>query len=62
VGRRRAVVLVSAEDMLSPSGGDPPGERDVGRYWRRLIDANRAGLVDQESRLLVPGREWTFTP
>ena len=52
-----------AEDMLSPSGGDPPSERDVGRYWRRLIAANRAGLVDPGNPdLLIPGQELDLPP
>jgi hypothetical protein len=47
-----------AEDVLGSPGGVPPGERDVGRYWCRLIDANRAGLVDPGNPdLLVPGQE-----
>ena len=52
-----------AEDVLASPGGDPPGERDVGRYWRRLIDANRAGLVDPGNPdLLLPGQELVLPP
>ncbi|HZM38172.1 MAG TPA: LysM domain-containing protein [Acidimicrobiales bacterium] len=52
-----------AEDVLASPRGDPPGERDVGRYWRRLIDANRARLVDPGNPdLLVPGQELVLPP
>lgn len=56
-----------AEDVLaSPGGGGgggPPAERDVGRYWRRLIDANRGRLVDPGNPdLLLPGQELVLPP
>jgi nucleoid-associated protein YgaU len=52
-----------AEDVLGSPGGVPPGERDVGRYWCRLIDANRTGLVDPGNPdLLVPGQELVVPP
>jgi nucleoid-associated protein YgaU len=52
-----------AEDVLGSPGDVPPGERDVGRYWCRLIDANRAGLVDPGNPdLLVPGQELVVPP
>jgi nucleoid-associated protein YgaU len=52
-----------AEDVLGSPGGVPPGERDVGRYWCRLIDANRSGLLDPGNPdLLVPGQELVVPP
>jgi hypothetical protein len=52
-----------AADVLTSPGGNPPGERDVGRYWRRLIDANRARLVDRGNPdLLLPGQELVLPP
>jgi LysM domain len=52
-----------AEDVVASPGREPPGERDVGRYWRRLIDANRARLVDPGNPdLLLPGQELVLPP
>jgi hypothetical protein len=52
-----------AEDVLASDGDSPPGERDVGRYWRRLIDANRDRLVDAGNPdLLLPGQELVLPP
>jgi hypothetical protein len=52
-----------AEDVIAPSGGGPPSERAVGRYWRRLIDANRAELIDPGNPdVLVPGQELVLPP
>jgi nucleoid-associated protein YgaU len=35
----------------------------VGRYWRRLIDANRDRLVDPGNPdLLLPGQELVLPP
>src|SRR5262245_48841972 len=49
-----------AEDVLASPRGDPPDERDVERYWRRLVDANRARLVDPGNPIcLCPGRSWS---
>jgi nucleoid-associated protein YgaU len=52
-----------AADVLTAPGGPPPTERDISRYWRRLVDANRAGLVDPGNPdLLVPGQRLTIPP
>lgn len=46
-----------AEDVMAPSPDTNPGERAVTRYWRRLIEVNRAQLVDPDNPdLLVPGQ------
>jgi nucleoid-associated protein YgaU len=46
-----------AEDVLTPRGGPARGDRQIGRYWRRLIDANRSRLVDPRNPdLLLPGQ------
>ena len=38
-------------------------ERTVTRYWRALIDANRANLVDSGNPdLFVPGQQLTLPP
>jgi nucleoid-associated protein YgaU len=45
-----------AEDVV---GGER--EREVGRYWRTLVEANRSRLVDPANPdLLVPGQELTL--
>ena len=52
-----------AEDVLASPAASPPGEREVGRYWRRLIDANRDRLVDSGNPdLLLPGQELVLPP
>ena len=43
--------VVGAEDAASAD------ERATRRYWRRLVEANRAGLVDPGNPdLLLPGQ------
>jgi nucleoid-associated protein YgaU len=52
-----------AEDVLASPAASPPGEREVGRYWRRLVDANRDRLVDPGNPdLLLPGQELVLPP
>jgi nucleoid-associated protein YgaU len=51
-----------ASEVTSPPGGPAADERVVGRYWRRLVEANRAQLVDPDNAdLLVPG-QWLVLP
>jgi hypothetical protein len=51
-----------AEDVLAASSA-PLDERAVGRYWRRLVAANRAGLADPANTdLLVPGQRLVVPP
>jgi nucleoid-associated protein YgaU len=51
-----------ASEVTSPPGGPAADERVVGRYWRRLVEANRAQLVDPDNAdLLVPG-QWLVVP
>jgi hypothetical protein len=46
-----------AVEQLTTAQRPDPDERDVTRYWRRLIDANRTGLIDPANPdLLVPGQ------
>lgn len=50
-----------AEDVVTPPGGPVPSDRDIGRYWRRLVDANRSRLVDPANPdLLLPGQRLTL--
>jgi nucleoid-associated protein YgaU len=52
-----------AEEVVTPPGGPAPGERVVSRYWRRLVEANRAQLVDPgNADLLVPGQRLVVPP
>jgi LysM domain len=45
------------------SPGSPVDERAVTRYWRRIVDANRPGLVDPANPdLLVPGQRLVVPP
>jgi nucleoid-associated protein YgaU len=53
-----------AEDVVARPDQPTPPERDVARYWRRLVDANRDRLVDPGNpdllmtgqTLMLPGR------
>jgi nucleoid-associated protein YgaU len=50
-----------AEDVVTPPGQPAPPERDVSRYWRRLVDANRDRLVDPGNPdVLLPGQTLTL--
>lgn len=52
-----------AESVVTPASGPAPGERDVARYWRRLIEANRDRLVDPgNADLLRPGQQLVIPP
>ena len=52
-----------AEDVTSSAAGTPPSERDLSRYWRRLVQANRANLVDPDNPdLLLPGQQIVVPP
>lgn len=52
-----------ASEVTSPPGGPAADERVVGRYWRRLVEANRAQLVDPDNAdLLVPGQRLVVPP
>jgi nucleoid-associated protein YgaU len=53
-----------AEDVVAGPGQPPaPSERDVSRYWRRLVAANRGRLVDPGNPdLLLPGQTLTLPP
>jgi hypothetical protein len=50
-----------AEDVVTGPDRSSPPERDVSRYWRRLVDANRDRLVDPGNPdLLLPGQTLTL--
>ena len=50
-----------AEDVVAGRDRSDPPERDVSRYWRRLVDANRDRLVDPGNPdLLLPGQTLTL--
>jgi LysM domain len=52
-----------AEELVTPAGGPAPTERQVARYWRRLIDANRGRLADPGNPdLLLPGQRLLLPP
>jgi hypothetical protein len=52
-----------AEDVTSSADGSPPAERDVARYWQRLVQANRANLIDPDNPdLLLPGQQVVVPP
>jgi hypothetical protein len=52
-----------AEVVMAGPDGSPADERTVARYWRHLIEANRAGLVDPGNPdLLTPGQQLTLPP
>jgi nucleoid-associated protein YgaU len=52
-----------AEDVLSSTDGAARDERAVARYWRRLVAANRADLVDPDNAdLLIPGQRLVVPP
>ena len=52
-----------ASEVTSPPGGPAADERVVDRYWRRLVEANRAQLVDPDNAdLLVPGQRLVVPP
>lgn len=52
-----------AEEVVATSGRPGAGERAVGRYWRQLIEANRARLVDPANPdLLLPGQQLVVPP
>ena len=47
-----------AEETLSGPDSRQPTDRDVDRYWRHLVRANRERLIDRDNPdLLVPGQE-----
>jgi len=47
-----------AAETVSPSASDEPSDRQVIGHWRRLVEANRARLLDPGNPdLLVPGQE-----
>ena len=42
---------------MSPSASDEPSDRQVIGHWRRLVEANRARLLDPGNPdLLMPGQ------
>lgn len=52
-----------AEEVMTAPDGSTPDERTVSRYWQRLIDANRANLVDPDNAdLLLPGQRLVVPP
>lgn len=52
-----------AEEVMASPDGTSPGERAVVRYWHRLVEANRAHLVDPDNAdLLVPGQRLVVPP
>ncbi|HKE77599.1 MAG TPA: hypothetical protein VKB57_28520 [Acidimicrobiales bacterium] len=52
-----------AAELVTPAGGPAPTERQVARYWRRLIDANRGRLADPGNPdLLLPGQRLLLPP
>lgn len=52
-----------AEQVLLDRTGTPPEDREVHRYWLRLLDANADRLVDPEDPdLIVPGQRIAIPP
>jgi nucleoid-associated protein YgaU len=52
-----------AVDVLAEHMGAPPSDRQVTPYWRSLIDANLAKLVDPTNPdLIFPGQVFTLPP
>lgn len=52
-----------AEEVMTPADGSRPDERDVVPYWRQLVEANRAQLVDPGNPdLLLPGQRLAVPP
>jgi nucleoid-associated protein YgaU len=52
-----------AEEVMTAPDGSTPNERTVSRYWQRLVEANRANLVDPDNAdLLVPGQRLAVPP
>jgi nucleoid-associated protein YgaU len=52
-----------AEDVMTAPDGSTPNERTVSRYWQRLVEANRANLVDPDNAdLLLPGQRLAVPP
>lgn len=50
-----------AVEAVTELHGRPPADREVVGYWRRLVAANRAGLVDTGNPdLLYPGQKLTL--
>jgi hypothetical protein len=46
-----------AAEAVADAGGDATHDREVARYWLRLIEANRSNLVDPgNADLLLPGQ------
>ena len=42
-----------AEQTLTASNGQIPSDREIDKYWRRLVDANRGRLVDAANPDLI---------
>ena len=62
VGAGDSFWSIAVEELSDPSG-NPPSDRQVAAYWRRLIDANRSRLVDPGNPdLLYPGQMLTLPP
>ena len=52
-----------AEEVMTAPDGSTPNERTVSRYWQRLVEANRANLVDPDNAdLLLPGQRLAVPP
>ncbi len=52
-----------AEEAVGEAGGERPQEHEVARYWRRLVEVNRAVLVDDRNPdLLYPGQTLVLPP
>jgi len=49
-----------AERVLTAHTGQAPTDAEIVPYWHRLIDANRAELVQRENPdLILPGQVFT---
>ena len=52
-----------AAEELAQQGGAPPSDRQIVPYWRRLIEHNRAVLVDPGNPdLIYPGQVLSLPP
>jgi hypothetical protein len=50
-----------ADDVLTSARGRAPSDAEIVPYWRRLIEANRAALVDPDNPdLIFPGQVFTI--
>ena len=63
LGRRARRLAVAIADDVVRTARPSASDRTVTGYWRSLVDANRAQLVDPRNPdLLVPGQQLALPP